>query len=318
MSIATVSMVINGKADGRVAPATQERVWLAVKKMGYRVDSTARSLVTGRRQCIALVAPDLSNPFFTQVAAGVAKALGDEYRLLLAVSGTERAEPDLDQLVSFGVDGILLEFPGTDVDVARLGCPVVMLDEPVGPAELSRVYFDTAPGAHAMVDRIVELGHRRLVYLDATPEGQSFAVRRRQVFERCHATDGTSVTWVRADITVEAARSLVTDSWSAWRDAGVTAVIAAADVLAYGVLSAFTELGVSIPGQVSVGSFDDLPFSEITSPPLTTVRLPAFELGHTSARMLRDLIDDERQLPWVEALGTSLTHRGSIGPARVG
>lgn len=317
MSIATVSMVINGKADGRVAPATQERVWLAVENLGYRVDSTARSLVTGRRHCIALVAPDLSNPFFTQVAAGVANALGDDYRLLLAVSGAERAEPDLDQLVSFGVDGILLEFPGTEVDVARLRCPVVMVDEPVGPVELSRVYFDTAPGAYELVDRIVGFGHRRLVYLDATPKGQSFAVRRRQVFERLRATEGSSVTRVRADITVEAARTLVTESWAEWREEGVTAVIAAADVLAYGVLSAFTELGVSIPGEVSVGSFDDLPFSEITSPPLTTVRLPAFELGRTSACMLRDLIDDERHRPWVQAVETSLTSRRSIGPVRV-
>lgn len=316
VSIASVSLVINGKADGRVATRTQERVWRAINKLGYVVDSAARSLVTGRRQCIALVAPDLGNPFFTQVAAGVAKALGGEYRLLLAVSGPEREEPDLAQLVGFGVDGILLEFPGTRVDTRQIGCPVVLLDEPVAPPELSRVHFDTAPGAHELVDRIVELGHRRVVYLDATREGQTFATRRAQVCARLAATPGTEVIEARAHITVDAARALVAEEWPRWRAAGVTAIVAAADLLAYGALSAFTGLGVAVPGEVSIGSFDDLPFSEITSPPLSTVRLSAFDLGYTSAGILRELIADAGGRPRVRALGTSLVERASLGRAR--
>jgi LacI family transcriptional regulator len=315
VSIATVSLVINGKAEGRVAPATQERVWHAVNKLGYIVDSAARTLVTGRSQCVALVAPDVANPFYSQVAAGVAAALGGEYRLLLAVAGPERNLPGLDQLASFGVDGILVGLPGARVDPAALGCPVVLLDEPVGPHELTVVYFDTEPGVRALVDTVVGLGHRRLAYLDATRDAPTFASRRQQVLDRLRDTPGTSVLRAPADLTVDAARSRVTTCWPRWRAEGVTAVIAATDVLAYGALTAFASLGVTVPDEVSLGSFDDLPFSEITSPPLTTVRLSAFDLGHTSATILRELIADDRKAPTTTALPTSLVPRRSLGPA---
>ncbi|WP_064745142.1 LacI family DNA-binding transcriptional regulator [Pseudonocardia acaciae] len=314
VSIATVSLVINGKAGGRVAPATQERVRRAIDRLGYVVDSAARSLVTGRSHCVALVAPDVANPFYSQVAAGVASALGGAYRLLLAVAGPDRDLPDLDELVAFGVDGILIGLPGVTVDPGELGRPVVLLDEPVGPSELSRVYFDTGPSVRALVDRLVALGHRRLAYLDATRDAQTFASRRRQVLDRLRDTQGTSVTRARADLTVDAASAVVAERWPAWRADGVTAIIAATDVLAYGALAAFAVLDVAVPDQVSLGSFDDLPFSAITSPPLTTIRLSAYDLGHTSATVLRELMADAHRAPTKTALATTLVERRSLGP----
>ncbi|GLY68100.1 LacI family transcriptional regulator [Amycolatopsis taiwanensis] len=316
VSIATVSLVINGKAAGRVSPATQARVEKAIADLGYVVDSAARSLVTGRRQCVALVAPDVGNPFFSQVAAGVATALGTEYRLLLAVSGAEHDQPDLDQLVAFGVDGILLEFPGAEPPSGQIGCPVVLLDEPSGPPELSRVYFDTRAATREMVDQLVELGHRNIVYLDASREGKTFETRRRQVANRLRRTPGTALTRVRSDIKVDDASTLVAESLPDWRRAGVTAIISATDVLGYGALSALGAAGVSVPKQMSLVSFDDLPFSKLTSPALTTVRLSAYDLGYASARILREQLAEESPAPRQESLPAMLINRSSVGPAR--
>lgn len=316
VSVATVSMVINDKAGGRVSSRTAQRVRDAIAELGYIVDPAARSLVTGQRHCIALVAPDVANPFFSQVASGVSSALGSSYRLLLAASGPERDAPDLEQLVAFGVDGILLDFPGMLGKADGLDCPVVLLDEPSGPAELSRVYFDTKASVHQLVDRLVGNGHRRIVYLDATRPGKTFDSRRRQVLGRLRSTAGASLTRVRADLDLDAARALVVDSWADWSAQGVTAIIAATDVLAYGTLSALRELGVEVPAQVSVASFDDLPFSEITSPALSTVRLPAFDLGYESARLLLEQLAQHDPVPRSQALETTLVERASIGPAR--
>src|SRR5882757_5991649 len=88
VSIATVSLVANGKAAGRVSERTSRRVLRAIEDLGYVVNSAARSLATGRRQCVALVASDMTNPFISTIAAGVSEALGAQTQLLLAVSGS--------------------------------------------------------------------------------------------------------------------------------------------------------------------------------------------------------------------------------------
>ena len=88
VSVATVSLVANGKAAGRVSESTVRRVQQAIEELGYIVNQAARSLATGRRQCVALVAQDMTNPFISAIAAGVAEALGTQTQLLLAVSGS--------------------------------------------------------------------------------------------------------------------------------------------------------------------------------------------------------------------------------------
>lgn len=310
-------MVINGKAGGRVSASTQQRVNDAVGELGYVVDSAASSLVTGRRNCVALVAPDVGNPFFSQVASGVAAALGQDYRLLLAVSGPERDEPDLQQLVAFGVDGILLDFAGSAAPIGELDCPGVLLDEPAAEPEgddVCRVHFDTGTGARQLVEAIVGLGHRTVAYLDAARAGETFTARRREVLAGLEAAGCAEVAVLDCAIDIDTAHETVLRCWPDWRQRGVTAIVAASDVLAYGALRALGELGVRVPGEVSLGSFDDLPFSTLTSPPLTTVRLSAFDLGHRGALALRALIEDGEAAS--VSLETTLVHRSSLGPPR--
>lgn len=317
VSTATVSLVVNGKADGRVAPATAERVRRAVAELGYTVNASARGLVTGRRQCIGLVASDVTNPFISTVAAGVADALGEEHQLVLAVTGAGRPGPDLDRILAFGVDGLLLDLPlAAEVHARDPRCPVVVLDDAPSRSVASTVSFDVGDAARALATHLVQLGHRRIAYLDAIRPLATFRSRRSALTSRLRRlAGGGALLAARSAIDVEAARAAVREHWPAWRADGVTALVTAADVQAYGALAAFADLGVDVPGEVSLASFDGLPYAAITKPALTTVTLPAFELGRHGALLLAALIAGDDQAASIE-LPAQLDIRASTAAAR--
>ncbi|XVQ09987.1 LacI family DNA-binding transcriptional regulator [Spirillospora sp. CA-255316] len=295
VSTATVSLVVNGKARGRVSPATRERVLAAVDELGYRVDPVARELATGRRHSVALVVPDIANPYFSQLTKGVADRLGTGYRLCLIIAdpSCDRAPAGLDRIVTERVDGVLAEAPAVEVIREMDGrCPVVVLDRPAPDTDHPYVGFALAEGATALADHLLELGHGRIGYLDADIGRPTFEVRRARMDERLHDAVGHGFAGplVRSRTDIDAAAEAFASSWDDWRAAGVTAVVCAADVHAYGVLRAAARLGIQVPGELSVAAFDDLPFSALTSPPLTTVRLSASDLGFQAAELLLTLM----------------------------
>ncbi|MGH8888902.1 MAG: LacI family DNA-binding transcriptional regulator, partial [Acidothermaceae bacterium] len=110
VSAATVSLVLNGKAEGRVTPETADRVRAAAKRLGYRIDRRGQSLATGRSGLIGFVAPDTANPFFGSVQMGVLHALGSAYQVLLMATdvGQGVARKNVEELISLGVDGMIL------------------------------------------------------------------------------------------------------------------------------------------------------------------------------------------------------------------
>jgi LacI family transcriptional regulator len=316
VSTATVSLVVNGKTHGRVAAATAARVRAVIAELGYTVNASARGLVTGRRHCIGLVASDVTNPFISMVAAGVADALGDDHQLLLAVTGADQAGPDLDRILAFGVDGLLLDLPLADEVHARdPSCPVVVLDDAPSRSVASTVSFDVGDAARALASHLVELGHHRIAYLDAARPLATFRSRRMALTSRLRRLNGGgALLTARAPIDLEAARIVVRERWASWSSKGVTALVTAADVQAYGALAAFADLGVDVPSAVSLASFDGLPYAAITKPSLTTVTLPAFELGREGARLLAALINGDAAPPAIE-LAAQLHVRASTAPA---
>lgn len=315
VSVATVSLVVNGKAAGRVSPATQRKVERVIQELGYEVNSAARSLATGRRHCIALVASDVSNPFISTIAAGVASVLGDEYQLLLAISGSERALPDVRRVLAFGVDGVLLDLPlATEVRERAPEIPLVSLDDPSAPADVSRVSFGMQQATGELADHLASMGHRNVLYLDAARPWATFKARR-DVFVRAARRLHVAATTVRSDIEIGATRDVVLRQWGQWSKSGITAVVAASDVQAFGVLEALQELGVDVPGQVSLASFDGLPYAAITDPPLTTVSLPAFDLGAHGARLMLQLVEGPARAITAVELPATLQLRQSTGAA---
>lgn len=318
VSTATVSLIVNGKSEGRVSPGTRDRVMSAVEELGYRVDAVARDLATGRRHSVALVVPDIANPYFSQLTQGVADRLGG-YQLCLVIADPSHdpSPAGLDRMVAERVDGILAEAPAVDL-IRKLDgrTPLVVLDRPSPECDSPYVGFDLRGGATALIDHLLGLGHDRIGYLDADIGAPTFHARRALMEARLGERAGHGFTGpdVRARTDIDAAAEAFTASWEDWRAAGVTALVCAADVHAYGVLRAAARLGVAVPGDVSIASFDDLPFSALAGPPLTTVTLSAFDLGHRAAGLLLELMEGRTPVGEVPPLPAPLQVRATTAP----
>lgn len=309
-SIATVSLVVNGKDRGRVSAPIAARVRDAVDDLGYVVDHAASSLARGSGDLVVFIAPDLSNPFFAEVIRGVRDTLGDRFQLVLSVTerGAQPVAADVRRFERLRQAGILVDAPAADESMSA-SVPVVLLDAPGGP---EAVNYDLSTGVHDLVAHLHDQGHRHVGYLDGTSRAATFGVRR-ELFEQACADAGITVSEVtaRADLTVEAAASATEHVIEAWQDDDVTAVVAAADTLAYGVLRVAGALGIAVPGALAVAGFDDLPSSSVTAPALTSVALPGADLGRAAALRLLATLDGTAAEP--AALPTRLVPRASTG-----
>ncbi|WP_258368956.1 LacI family DNA-binding transcriptional regulator [Curtobacterium sp. MCBD17_030] len=309
-SIATVSLVVNGKDRGRVSTPIADRVRDAVEQLGYVVDHAASSLARGSGDLVVLIAPDLSNPFFAEVIRGVRDTVGDRFQLVLSVTerGAQPVDADVRRFERLRPAGILVDAPAESASMSA-SVPVVLLDAPGGPGAVN---YDLTAGVEALVAHLAAAGHRRVAYLDGTSHATTFAVRRT-LFEQATATAGitTSPVAAQADLTIDAAATVVEQVVDAWLADGVTAVVAAADTLAYGVLRVAAERGIAVPATLAVAGFDDLPSSSVTAPSLTSVALPGAELGRAAAlRLLAALDCVDAPDP---ALPTRLVPRASTG-----
>jgi LacI family transcriptional regulator len=309
-SIATVSLVVNGKERGRVSEPIAARVRDAVEELGYVVDHAASSLARGSGDLVVLIAPDLSNPFFAEVIRGIRDTVGDRYQLVLSVTerGAQPGTADVRRFERLRPAGILVDAPASP-EVSSSSVPVVLLDAPDGPGAVD---YDLSPGVRDLVAHLHERGHRRVGYLDGTSRAATFGVRR-VLFEEACAAAGITVSEVtaRADLTVDAAAAATEHVIEAWEDDDVTAVVAAADTLAYGVLRVASTLGIDVPGELAVAGFDDLPSSSVTAPALTSVALPGAALGRAAALRLLAEIDGTDAEPAV--LPARLVPRASTG-----
>ncbi|GAA1367256.1 DNA-binding transcriptional regulator CytR [Arthrobacter rhombi] len=316
VSTATVSLVANGKSSGRVSAVNEERVRAAIRELGYVVDGIGSSLSRGVSSTVILVAPDISNPFFARVIAGVRAALGTDYQLLLSVTDAGRfpSAEETRKLLSLRPAGLLVDAPD-EAFLEELSAPgpVVLLDAPGVGSGVPGVDLDVAGGARGLADHLADQGHHRVAYVDGITGTATFALRRAAFLEQAAARgievpeEGQVATTI--DVGVAAAR--FADSWPAWQRAGITAVACATDTHAYGILQEARVAGLRIPGDLAVAGFDDLPYSQTSNPALTSVHLPAEELGRHAGEQLRGLMDgralDEPRL----TLATSLMVRGS-------
>lgn len=322
VSPATVSLVVNDKADGRISAATQERVRAAVEQLGYRVDRGASGLAGGRAGVVSLLVPDLDSPFFAHVTMGVHETLGADIDLSLVISGHHPARlgRSIERVLSSRIDGLLLDGVGAILlrgREAALPFPVVVMDDPDDRVALPSVDFALQAGATALADHLVELGHQRLAYLATEIDAPTFRLRERYLSTSLARGVGKDAPMVRlrSDTTADGARQVVTEAWPSLRDRGITALVCATDVQAYGALHAVLELGVDVPGQLSLASFDDLPMAKVVTPSLTAVALPARELARVATTSLLEAVTDGTTPDpqrWVES---RLVVRQSTGPA---
>ncbi len=315
VSTATVSLVANGKTSGRVSDGNVARVRQAIAELGYVVDSVGSSLARGVSSIVVLVAPDISNPFFAKVIAGVRESLGSDFQLLLSV--TEAGEfpraDDIRRILALRPAGLLVDAPDAEFleDLSSTG-PLVLLDAPGLEAYAPSVNLDVAHGARELAAHLAGGGHRRVAYMDSVTGTATFELRREAFLDEA-AARGMAVE--QSDLTttidVGAAAEAFAAAWPRWQRAGVTAVVCATDTHAYGVLQEARVAGLRVPEELAVAGFDDLPYSATSSPGLTSVHLPAEPLGAKAGEQLRALIEGrELEQPQLTLEG-SLIVRGS-------
>jgi LacI family transcriptional regulator len=330
VSISTVSLVVNDKWEGRVAPDTAARVRSEVLRLGYVVDESARRLATGDAGAIAVVSPAFTNPFYAQVALGAAAVLGDRYQVVFSVPEVgDGPAATMRGLWGMRLAGALVAAPSPELlSLLPSELPVVLLDAPgADPAHL-RVDLDVAGGSVQLGRHLLELGHRRIVYVDALPGSDTFRIRREALAAALTAGGAELVCEPRlvSAVDIGAAHAVASAVLHGPLLDGVTAVVGATDIHALAVLRVFAAAGWSVPGDVSVAGFDDQPLSAYVTPSLTTVALPATDLGVAAATALAEVLADRerptaarragaRRNP-VTVLPVTLTVRDSTGPAR--
>ncbi|AMM19512.1 hypothetical protein AX769_04365 [Frondihabitans sp. PAMC 28766] len=294
-SIATVSLVANGKTTGRVSDDTTARVTAAIDSLGYVVDHAASALAKGSADIVILVAPDLSNPYYGDVVAGIAETLGDRYQLLLSVSSTgeQPSTAALRRFMAVRPAGLLVDAPSAElVDALPAGTVTVFLDAPGDrSAGLPTVNYDLGSAVDELVEHLAGEGHRTVAYLDSSTGTDTFTLRRT-LFEAAAARRGVAVVGPASSLVeVSAAARAVATEWPEWQTAGVTSVVCATDTQAYGALAFARESDLRVPQDLAVAGFDNLPSSAVTAPGLTSVALPGAALGRTAASTLLGLLD---------------------------
>jgi DNA-binding LacI/PurR family transcriptional regulator len=315
VSQSTVSLVFSGKGRGRVSEATAERVREAARELGYRPNAAAQALRRGSSRAIALLVPDMTNPFFSLVLRGAQRAAAKAgYIVILVDTQNDRhwESQSFEALQAGPVDGYLL-FEVTAPDVLGPDENVVLMEteDPPRPS----VRFDGEGGATAAFEHLVSLGHTRIGHLGAAFQALTFQHReqaRRRVLSEAGLDPGTQPR-VLTPISIEDARvnALVL------LDDAPTAVFCDDDVIAAGMYLAARERGIRIPDELSVVGFDDMEFARVLEPPLTTVALDAELLGSTAFELLEVRLSGKRTNARV-VLDAELLVRGSTARYRGG
>jgi LacI family transcriptional regulator len=188
---------------------------------------------------------------------------------------------------------------------------MVLLDAAGIASESPSVNFNVAQGASLLAAHLAGQGHRKVAYLDSFTGTETFKVRREAFGQAAAALGLEVVAGSSAMIDVGAAARAFTTAWAGWSQKGVTAVVCATDTQAYGVLQEARVAGLAIPQELAVTGFDDLPYSETSNPGLTSVHLPALEMGRLAGQQLLALIAGEDIAVPHLTLEATLVVRGS-------
>ncbi len=328
VSLSTVSNYANGRWQ-RLSPETRDSIDTAIESLGYRVNSAARSLRSTRTRTIGLLALDdslrfLADPLTGLYLAGIGDAARESgYSVLVQASRMKSRVDDLmTPIDEHRIDAACVLLSGARAGRRRIlqrldasSVPYAVLDETdtldVAPRAIS-VRADQAGGTTALVEHLISNGHRRIAFIAArTP----WAVLEQRF-------DGFKTVLRRHKILVDPDLCLFEGDWTPTSAVPMvrkllalksrpTAVVCGSDLLAIGAMRAATDIGFSVPSDLAVAGFDDFDISEQVSPSLTTVRVPAWEMGRTAAELLIARLEDAGKPSASLCLNTTLVIRES-------
>ena len=309
VSLASASYAVNG--NGSVGEQTRAHILAVAQRIGYRQNIAARAMKTGRTAALALIVPDLTNPFFPSLAQAIFRAAraSGYATFLIDTEGNEVLEQAaLAKAVDLGLDGIVW-FPIRDKDTSNgvlTRTPVVVLDRTV--PGYATVGVDYVEAGGIAVRHLLDAGHRRIGIITGPTDIASMR-------DRC---DGAELL-IRAEgklvfrVGNAFSSDLEPEARAALDGGEATAVFAAADVIAIGAVRWIQAKGLRVPEDLSILGFDDIPLAEQCLPALSTIELPVEDMAERAIAMLvaQIALPQDLALPMAAAVPTRLVLRAS-------
>lgn len=321
VSRATVSYVLNDRIDGRIpiTEPTRQKVLEAAAELGYEPNALARNLKSGTSRTIGLLMPALHNPHYWDILEGAEEEITEQgYHLTLVTANLDlqRERRCLHSLFQQRLDGLILLPTFADqlteeMDLlCKRACPAVFIT-PVEGADW--VFPDIQGGAEAVMDYLLGLGHRRIGFINGAARPH-LSQTREDVYREKVIAAGLPLD----ENLIRHCGPLMQDGYLEARALlelpdPPTAIWTINDLLAIGALRAIHERGLCVPNDVSLAGFDDIAFAEQLYPPLTTVHMPAKEMGRRAAEFLFKRLEDPQCEPMQEMMPMHLIVRQSTG-----
>lgn len=316
VSVGTVSKVLSN--DTTVKKALRERVLQTVKTLNYKPNLAARALRTNKANILGIIVPDITNPFFAQLAKSIeAEAAKSSHTVMLANSDED---PEIE---ARQVQALLDQSPRGLIIVGSLhqmtqdiptNVPIVSVDRRYGACQLISTNHET--GAARVADHLFALGHRRIAYISGPHSTEVGRLRKSgfcdRIAELATADDPVDLTLHEAHFDYLSGESIAYELLGKDAQARPTALAAASDQQAIGALRAARDLGIDVPTEISITGFDDIALADLVVPRLTTVAQPTAEIACCAVQSLLSGSGASAKDQLIEA---RLQVRGSTGPA---
>jgi LacI family transcriptional regulator len=288
VSVATVSYVLN--KTGSVSVEMQKRVLAAVDRLNYQPNRQAQAMRTGKTNTIGLVLPDLTNPFFPELAQKVeneARARGISVILIDAQNSKEAEKEGINTLNQQNVDGIIWCPTNNQVanEISVHNKPTVLIDRPHPGFDVVHSNYHSA-GAIA-AEHAVALGHQRIGLLSGPQDIESAIERRKGIINT--ASGRLNIVW---DVDVPFSSELNEEAIQLLKSSSVSLVLAASDLIAIGAINILRDAGIRVPEDISIIGFDDIPWASLVRPRLTTVSQPIADMGREAVLRLCQRIEE--------------------------
>lgn len=318
VSISTVSRVIQGASN--VLPETRTRIEEAIQHLNYHPNRLAQQFRTQQTKMILVIVPEIGNPFFADILTGIEDVAAKvDYNVLLVDSHGNRAVESrcYEMLSQKLVDGIItfsVGIPKEELKQLASQYPVVIGIRYFSEKTIANVTIDNIKATKDITSYMLNLGHKRICYLGG-PEGVPIYQDRASGYmealkERGIPVDHSLIVHCTPDVQggYDAISSLLHDA-----DRKFTAIVASGDIMAIGAIRALNDRGLKIPDDVAISGFDDIAFSALVTPSLTTVRQPKHQIGVRTMEKLMDLIAGKTLASNRDVLNYEIVIRESSG-----
>lgn len=322
LSKSTVSRVLNGKP---VREENRQKVLKAMRELDFRPNAQARSLTSGRTSVVGVLVPDMDGPFYGSILEGCQQALWANglYMIVRSTHHRKGSEPNFAKLLwEKRVDGLIIITPREIKEVSMQsllkhliedGFPIMIVDGEVNDVNVSGVSVDNFAGGYKATEYLIELGHKRISIM-LGPEDAPESIQRLNGYKRALKAHNLPFEPCLVKAAGDYHWESVIDIFPETMAAQPSALFCCADDLAYGALEACKNHNLSVPKELSVIGYDDVPYAKMLTPKLTTIAQPLVNLGQVAAgKMARIITGQEPEVTQI-TLPTELVIRESTSP----